>query len=121
MPRARTRMSTSSALTLGRGRSITVKVGCRQTLLALKATRCGCTATLVPVMRWTLDELTLARRLFEEVVEGSYRDDHYFRGHSWSVGGSSSWNTCIRAVLHESMLPGQRRLDKLDAIQVPSN
>jgi len=114
-------MSTSSALTLGRGRSTTVKVGRRQTLLAVKATRCGCTATLVPVMRWTLDELTLARRLFGEVVEGLYRDDHHFRGHSWSVGGSSSWNTCIRAVLHESMLPGQRRLDKLHAIHIPSS
>jgi len=79
-------MSTSSALTLGRGRSTTVKVGCRQTLLALKATRCGCTATLVPVMRWTLDELPLARRLFGEVVEGLYRDDHHFRG-ALLVGG----------------------------------
>src|SRR5439155_12881055 len=121
MPRARTRMSTSSALTLGRGRSTTVKVGRRQTMLAVKATRCGGTATLVPVMRWTLDELPLARRLFRVVVEAYIAPTTTSAGHSWSVGGSSSCNTCIRAVLHESMLPGQRRLDKLDAIQVPSN
>ena len=114
-------MSTSSALTLGRGRSTTVKIGCRQTMLPSKATRCRCTATQLRVMCWTLDELPLARRLFGEVVEGLYRDDHNFRGHSWSVGGSSSWNTCIRAVLHQSMLPGQRRLDKLLAIHLPSN
>ena len=79
-------MSTSSALGLGRGRSTTVKVGCRQTMLPSKATRCRCTATQLRVMCWTLDELPLARRLFEEVAEGLYRDDHCFRG-ALLVGG----------------------------------
>jgi polyhydroxyalkanoate synthase len=32
------------------------------------------------VLRWTLDELPLSRRLFEEVVEVLYREDRFFRG-----------------------------------------
>src|SRR5207302_7544478 len=42
--------------------------------------------THLRVMRWTLDELPLARRLFEEVVEGLYREDRFFRG-ALLVGG----------------------------------
>jgi len=55
-------------------------------MLPLKATRCRCTATHLRVLRWTLDELPLARRLFEEVVEGLYSNDHCFRG-ALLVGG----------------------------------
>ena len=36
--------------------------------------------THLRVVRWTLDELPLARRLFEEVVELLYREDRFLRG-----------------------------------------
>lgn len=36
--------------------------------------------THAAVIRWTLDEFPMPGRLFEEVVEGLYREDRFFRG-----------------------------------------
>ena len=36
--------------------------------------------THLRVVRWTLDELPLPRRLFDEVVEWLYREDRFLRG-----------------------------------------
>jgi polyhydroxyalkanoate synthase len=45
--------------------------------------------THVLVERWTLDEMPLARRLVEEVVQWLYQDDRFIRG-TLTIGGRSA-------------------------------
>lgn len=77
------------------------------------------------VERWTLDEMPLARRLVEEVVEWLYRDDRFIRG-TLTIGGRSAAPERITArVLNvaerqspvappESILPFHQALRTLD-------
>ncbi|HXH02150.1 MAG TPA: alpha/beta fold hydrolase [Candidatus Competibacteraceae bacterium] len=50
------------------------------------------------VERWTLDEMPLAQRLFEELVELLYREDRFMRG-TLRIGGRAATPQQVRAPL----------------------
>lgn len=54
--------------------------------------------THLGVERWTCDELSLPRRLFEEVVEWLYREDRFMRG-TLEIGGRRAKPQRVRASL----------------------
>ena len=63
--------------------------------------------THLRVVRWTLDELPLARRLFEEVVELVYRQDGFLRG-ALRVGGRRAAPEQVEAPLLSVVDPRSR-------------
>jgi polyhydroxyalkanoate synthase len=63
--------------------------------------------THLRVVRWTLDELPLARRLFEEVVELVYRQDGFLRG-VLRVGGRRAGPEQVEAPLLSVVDPRSR-------------
>jgi polyhydroxyalkanoate synthase subunit PhaC len=60
--------------------------------------------THLRVVRWTLDELPLARQLFEEVVELLYRQDRFLRG-TLLVGGRRAAPEQVEAPLLSVVAP----------------
>ena len=63
--------------------------------------------THLRVVRWTLDELPLARRLFEEVAELLYRQDGFLRG-ALRVGGRRAAPEQVEAPLLSVVDPRSR-------------
>ncbi len=78
--------------------------------------------THLRVMRWTLDEQPLPRRLFEEVVELLYRENRFMEG-TLSVGGRLAAPSAITAPLisvierHSALIPPESVLPFHSAVR----
>lgn len=78
--------------------------------------------THMRVVRWTYDEMPMARRLFEEVIEYLYREDRLMRG-SLQVSGKRVAPDMVQAPLlsvvdvHSSLIPPESMLPFHEAAQ----